>query len=118
MIVNTLLFIAIAARMISTSALISAVPDLKDRGAYMSVNASTQQVAGGIASALAGLIVVQNANGKLERYDLLGYVVVVAMLITLFLMYSIHKMVQAKTKATPAVATARGKQEVPVSTEG
>jgi predicted MFS family arabinose efflux permease len=118
MIVNTLLFIAIAARMISTSALVSAVPDLKDRGAYMSVNASTQQVAGGIAAALAGLIVVQNASGKLERYDLLGYVVVGAMLITLFLMYSIHKMVQAKTKASPAVAAAGGKQEAPVTMEG
>jgi predicted MFS family arabinose efflux permease len=118
MIVNVLLFVAISARMISTSALISAVPDLKDRGAYMSVNASTQQLAGGIASALAGLIVVQNASGKLERYDLLGYVVVVAMLITLILMYSIHKMVKAKTRPVPAVATAGGKQEIPISTEG
>ncbi|EEF59711.1 MFS transporter [Pedosphaera parvula] len=113
--VSVLLFIAISARMISISALISAVPDMKDRGAFMSVNASTQQFAGGIASALAGLIVVQNQSGKLERYGLLGYVVVCAMLVTLGLMYSIHKMVQAKAKAMPT-AEAAGKEAVPAST--
>jgi predicted MFS family arabinose efflux permease len=100
--VNVLLFIGISSRMIAVSALISAVPDLKDRGAYMSVNSSLQQFSGGIASGLAGLIVVQTASGKLERYDLLGYVVITAMLITLWLMYAVHKIVMAKAKAVPA----------------
>jgi len=99
MMVNVLLFVGISARMISVSALISAVPDLNDRGAFMSIYSSLQQFAGGIASALAGLIVVQTSSGKLERYGLLGDVVVTAMIITLALMYSVHKMVQAKTKS-------------------
>lgn len=99
MMVNVLLFVGISARMISVSALISAVPDLNDRGAFMSIYSSLQQFAGGISSALAGLIVVQTSSGKLERYGLLGDVVVTAMIITLALMYSVHKMVQAKTKS-------------------
>lgn len=99
MMVNVLLFVGISARMISVSALISAVPDLNDRGAFMSIYSSLQQFAGGISSALAGLIVVQTSSGKLERYGLLGDVVVAAMIITLALMYSVHKMVQAKTKS-------------------
>ena len=101
MLVNVLLFIGISGRMIATSALISAVPDQKDRGAFMSINSSLQQFSGGIASALAGLIVVQSASGHLDRYGLLGVVVVVAMLITLVLMYEVHKIVLAKGQPAP-----------------
>jgi MFS family permease len=97
--VNVLLFIGISSRMIAVMALISGVPDLKDRGAYMSVNSSLQQFSGGIAAALAGLIVVQTPGGKIDRYGLLGVVVVAAMVVTLFLMYSVHKIVIAKAQA-------------------
>ena len=48
-------------------------------GCLMSVNSSVQQISGGIALAVAGLIVVQTETGRLERYDVLGYVGVVAM---------------------------------------
>lgn len=96
--VNTCLIIGISGRMIATSALISALPDLKDRGAFMSVNSSLQQFSGGIASALAGLLVVQTASGHIDHYGLLGGVVVAAMLVTLVLMYSVHQIVMARQK--------------------
>jgi predicted MFS family arabinose efflux permease len=102
---NVVLFVAISARMISSSALNSAVPEAKDRGAYMSVNASLQQISGGVAAAVAGLIVVQEKSGFIEHYEVLGYVVVSAMLLTLALMYSVHKLVQSRVSraiATPA----------------
>ena len=94
--VNVLLFLGISARMVSTSALISAVPDMKDRGAYMAVNSSVQQLAGAIGSGAAGMVVVQTSTGMMERYSLLGYVVAAAMLITIALMYSVHKIVAEK----------------------
>lgn len=104
---NVILFIAISARMISASALNSAVPEPKDRGAYMSISSSIQQLAGGVASGVAGLIVVQAADGRIEHYDTLGYVVVVAMLLTLSLMYSIHKLItKRQIAAALAVASA------------
>jgi MFS family permease len=106
--VSVILFIGISARMVSVSALISAVPDLKDRGAFMSVNSSTQQFAGGVASGIAGLIVVQTKSGQMSHYDLLGYVVITAMAITVALMYSIHKMVKEKDHAAPAASVPRG----------
>jgi MFS family permease len=95
--VNVLLFLGISARMVSASALLSAVPDAKDRGAFMSINSSVQQLAGGLGSGVAGLVVIQTSTGQLERYDLLGYVVATAMLITIVLMYSVHKIVTAKS---------------------
>jgi predicted MFS family arabinose efflux permease len=103
--ISVFLFIGISARMISISALISAVPDLKDRGAFMSVNSSLQQFAGGFAAGLAGVIVTQTKSGKLTHYDLLGYVVITAMIATLLLMYSIHKMVGDKSDSVPTTTT-------------
>jgi len=93
---NMILFVGITSRMISASALISAVPAPADRGAFMSVNASTQQIAGGLASFAAGLIVIEASDGRLLRYDILGDVVVVGMLITVFMLRYINRVVMAK----------------------
>ncbi|MCD6023117.1 MAG: arabinose efflux permease family protein [Fibrobacteria bacterium] len=90
-VVNVLLFAGITGRIVPSQALLSAVPEGRDRGAFMSVNASINQFAGGIAAGLAGLIAVQGADGRLERYDVLGYVVIGAMAITAVLMYGIHR---------------------------
>ena len=95
-VLNVVLFVGISSRMISSSALLTAVPDAKDRGAFMSVNASTQQISGGIASIIAGLIVVQTSSGKLEHYDTLGYVVIASMLLATLMLYYLNKRVQKK----------------------
>lgn len=91
---NVILFIGINARIISSSAMVTAVPEAKDRGAYMSINSSVQSVSGALASMLAGLIVVQAADGKLLRYPVLGLVVICTMLISIFLMRRVHRMIQ------------------------
>ena len=104
LILNVLLFVGITARMISASALMTAVPEPQDRGAFMGVNASVQQIAGGIASLIAGLIVTETSSGYLENYSLLGNVVVAAVIITIFLMYRIHKYVQSKLAAAPSAS--------------
>jgi predicted MFS family arabinose efflux permease len=93
---NVLLFIGISSRMISSSALMTAVPDPQDRGAFMSINSSVQQIAGGFASAIAGLIIVQTKSGLLEHYNRLGYVVIGTITITLIMMYFLNKYVLDK----------------------
>ena len=47
--INSILFILIASGMISGSALMTAVPEPKDRTAFMGINSSIQQIAGVIA---------------------------------------------------------------------
>jgi hypothetical protein len=91
--------------MITAMALTSAVPDMQDRGAFMSVNSSLQQFSGVLASSVAGLIVVQRANGHLVHYNLLGYVVAVAVGATVVLMYPIHKAVMAKAASAASPLT-------------
>ena len=44
----------------------------------MSINSSLQQIAGGIAAAVGGMIVVQQTKtSPLQHYNTLGYVIVV-----------------------------------------
>ena len=100
--INTLMFAGIMSRMIPSSALMTAIPKLADRGAFMSVNSSLQQIAGGIASVLAGLVIVQDNNGKLNHYDTLGYIVVIVMMLCAISMYFINKQVTKKLKADPS----------------
>ena len=94
--INVILFIGISSRIISASALMSAVPEPADRGAFMGINSSVQQFSGGIAAFFAGLIIVQEDSGYLDHYDWFGYVVVVAMIITVFMLSFINKMVMKK----------------------
>ena len=97
LVLNILMFAGVSSRIITSSALVSAVPVPQDRGSFMSINSSVQQISGGIAAFVAGKIVVETADGKLEHYDTLGYVVVGAMVITIILMYSIHLYVDKKS---------------------
>jgi predicted MFS family arabinose efflux permease len=101
---NIVLFVAITARMISSQALASAIPEPQDRGAYMSISSSLQQLAGGVASSAAGLIVTQRGDGPLENYDRLGYVVAVAMVVTIVMMHKINRLVGARPQTAPVVA--------------
>jgi len=109
-IINIFMFLGVSSRMVAASALITAVPAPQDRGAFMSINSSVQQISGGIGAAVAGLLVTQTASGALLHYNRLGMVAMVATLITVMLMYFVNRMVQAKPKPQQAPAII----EVPV----
>jgi predicted MFS family arabinose efflux permease len=96
MIFSVVMFTSYAGRMVSSSALFTAVPEPGDRGAFMSINSSVNMVSGGIASLLAGTIVHQTSTSHIENYDVLGYVVAGASIITIGMMYIIDKMVKQK----------------------
>lgn len=98
-VVSVFMFIGVSSRMVSSAALMSAVPEPASRGAFMSVNSSIQQISGGVASVLAGLIVFQRPDNVLERFDILGYVVVAATVFTMVMMYFIDKMLTKETGA-------------------
>lgn len=110
--INVVLFAGIMGRMISSQALISAIPEPQDRGAFMSINSSVQQISGGIASTAAGLIIYQaTPTSKLQHYDTLGYIVILTMIIVAVMMYFISRQVARKmntVKKQPAVIDAIG----------
>jgi predicted MFS family arabinose efflux permease len=102
--VNSLLFVGVSSRMISASALISAIPQPADRGSYMSISSSIQQISGGIAATVGGLIVTQTATGALVDFDIVGYVLVGTTLITLVMMYFINRRITAPATLSAAAA--------------
>ena len=95
---NSVMFVGITARMISSSALFSTVPSPADRGAFMGVNSAVAQISGGIASAVAGLIIHQTETGYLENYPLLGWVVAGSMVVCTALMFGIYRAVKARKR--------------------
>lgn len=97
---NTLLYIGVSTRMISAQALLTAVPEPQDRGTYMSINSSIQQASGGLAAIIAGLIVVQQPDGKLLHYGTLGIIVAVIMAATFLLVTNINRVVQKTTSSS------------------
>lgn len=110
---NVLMMIGIMGRMVPSTALVTAVPNMQDRGAFMSINSSLQQIAGGIAAAIAGMIVVQEtSHSPLEHYDTLGYIVSSITLISIILMSRVNDVI--KTRQAKTSATDTGFTDVPV----
>ena len=103
---SVIMFMGITARMVSSQALITAIPKPKDRGAFMSINSSVMQVSGGIAAWIAGLIVVQTDTGMIIHYDTLGYVVSATVIATVGLLYMVHRMVFQNENPDPAISGA------------
>jgi predicted MFS family arabinose efflux permease len=98
-VVNIFMMGGIMARMVPSQALTSSVPELHDRGAFMSINASLQQIAGGIAAIIGGKIVWQaSPSAPLMNFDLLGFVVVGVILINIYLTRRVYLYVDRKNK--------------------
>jgi len=98
-ILNILMMAGIMSRMIPSQALITGIPVMQDRGAFMSINASLQQIAGGIAAAFAGIIVIQKTKfSPLEHYNTLGYIIVCISVLSVFLLSRVSSMVKNKSK--------------------
>lgn len=96
---NVLMMMGIMGRMVPSTALVTAIPDMQDRGAFMSINSSLQQIAGGIAAAFAGTIVVQRDKwSPLEHYNTLGIIIVCISIVSILLMYRVDKLGKRKTK--------------------
>ena len=98
-IINVVLFIGIFSRMIPFQALMSQVPAQTQRGSFNAINASLSQLAGGLASLVAGHIVQQGADGRIHHYDIAGYVVVATSLLACFLLWRIQRGITAHATA-------------------
>ena len=91
--VNVVLFISIFSRIIPSQALVSAIPELTRRGAFNAISASLQQFAGGISASIAGAVIAVAPDGSLRHFNWLGYIVMAVALLSLVMMYFVHKQV-------------------------
>ncbi len=80
-----LFFIFASARHIPANAIVSNLVSPAQRGSYLSVSASIQQLAMGGASLVAGLIVTKNIDGSLSGYNYVGVIAICFTVLALFL---------------------------------
>jgi predicted MFS family arabinose efflux permease len=98
LVINILLMGGVLSRMVPAMALTTALPTMQDRGAFMSINASLQQIAGGVAAVVGGMIVVQkDQHSPLEHFGTLGIVIVCISCISIYMMSRVSKL--ARTQA-------------------
>ena len=97
---NILMMIGIMSRIVPAMALVTALPKMQDRGAFMSINSSLQQIAGGIAAGVGGMIVVQQTKtSPLQHYNTLGYVIVAIIILNIIQLYRVSNLIKARKHA-------------------
>ena len=78
-------FVVATGRAVTAQAMISNVVSQEQRGSFMTFNSSVQQLGTGAASLIAGFIVTKDSTGKLYRYEWVGYISIVVLLLGLML---------------------------------
>ena len=84
LICTTTFFVLVSGRMIPAMAIITSAAQPKLRGTFMSLNATTQAFAMGLATTLAGFIITQDASGRIVDYGTVGYVAMAANLLAIW----------------------------------
>lgn len=98
--INLLMFTFILCRMTPAMALNSMVAKPEDRGAYMAISSSLQQIAGGLGAFIAGMVIVQqDAHSPLQHFDLLGYIAMGIFILCVFLVGRVSKLLNSRKLA-------------------
>ncbi|MFY9329141.1 MAG: MFS transporter [Georgfuchsia sp.] len=81
---TTAFFVLVSGRMIPARAIITSAAQPKLRGTFMSLNATVQSLAMGLATSLAGFMITQDNSGKLVGYGSVGYIAVAVNLLAIW----------------------------------
>ena len=89
-------FVLGTSRAITAQAMISEVVKSEQRGSFMSVNGSVQQLGSGLAALAAGTIVITEKSGKIHNYNWVGYLSIFVLLTSMILGHIIFKKIDKK----------------------
>ena len=85
LVISGLFFIFVNGRMIPMQAIVSGVVTPQQRGGFMSINSSVQQLATGVAAMIGGAIVHKAADGRIEHYAVVGYFSILLIAVSIWL---------------------------------
>jgi DHA1 family inner membrane transport protein len=102
--ITGLWFIISAGRFIPAQAMVSNVVPTERRGSFMSFNSSVQQLFVGLASVLAGLIVVKMPDNRIEHYEVTGYLSIGIILFSIFIATMLNRKLKEKENAIAIAA--------------
>lgn len=83
--VATLFFILVPGRMVPAMAIVASAAQPRLRGTFLSIVGATQQLAAGLAAWAGGLVIAQDAAGRIVRYDLTGWLAAAVALVAIAL---------------------------------
>ncbi len=85
LVVTAFFFIFAGGRIIPAQAIITSVVHPQQRGGFMSINSSVQQLSTGCSAMLAGFIVQKTETGQLMNYHYVGYIGIALTIVCIFL---------------------------------
>ncbi|MBY5952915.1 MFS transporter [Algoriphagus marincola] len=74
--ISTMFFVTSNGRYVPAAAIITGTARPENRGSFLSFNSAVQQLATGLASLIAGMIIGENALGQLTNFNLVGYIAI------------------------------------------
>jgi predicted MFS family arabinose efflux permease len=89
--ITGIFFISITGRMIPAMSLMTSIVKPENRGSFMSMSSSVQQLSAGAAAFISGNIVIQGTSG-LQNYNYVGYLAVAATLVAIFMSYKLKTL--------------------------
>jgi predicted MFS family arabinose efflux permease len=92
-------FVVSSGRMIPAQAMVSNVVPPERRGSFMSFNSSVQQIFVGLASVIAGLVVVKTPSNSILHYEVTGYISIVITLISIIFVSRLNTRLKRKVSA-------------------
>jgi predicted MFS family arabinose efflux permease len=103
-------FIVSSGRSIPAQAIISNVVPPERRGSFMSFNSSVQQLFVGLASVLAGLIVIKMPDNKVVNYEVTGYFSIGITLLSILIAYRLNTKLKKDERDTEMIAKEEAKK--------
>lgn len=91
-------FVLATSRAVTAQAMISEAVKPEQRGSFMSMNGSVQQLGSGMAALIAGAIVITEKSGKISNYNWVGYFSILVLIGSMLLAWIVFKKVD-KTKS-------------------
>jgi predicted MFS family arabinose efflux permease len=83
LVVTTLFFVFVSGRMIPSMAIITSAAPASLRGTFITLNASVQSAAMGVAAVVGGLLISRNSAGQVQGYGWTGWLSVVLSVLAL-----------------------------------
>jgi predicted MFS family arabinose efflux permease len=103
--VFVMFIVFVSGRFVSSSALITSSVEPRHRGSFLSLNASIQQLAGGLASLMSGALMGKAADGRITGFPLVGLIAVVCSLLCIVVLRQIKMVTPERLPTTTGEET-------------
>ncbi len=90
-------FIVATGRIVTAQAMITEVVQPEQRGSFMSINGSVQQLGSGLAALCAGVIVRTEKSGRIAHYEWVGYLSIAVLVFSLLFARIIFRKIDRAT---------------------